>query len=159
MKELTEEQTFSRATGYCSRAEHCPSEVVSKLRQWGVADEEVQQRIVCRLMQEGYIDESRFCHSFVNDKFRFNHWGKQKIALYLRQKGLPATLIAEALAEIEEEGYEEMTEQLLMSKLKSLKTADPYQLYGKLMRFAAGRGIEQEQAHAAIKRLLNQVPE
>lgn len=155
MKNLTEEQAFCAAASYCSRGEHCRADVLAKLKQWGNFSEEVQNRIVSRLTAEGYVDEQRFCRAFVHDKFRFNHWGKQKIALYLRQKGISSAFISESLEEISEDNYDEMTEQIIASKLKTLKAASPYELYAKLLRFAAGRGIEQERAHAVIKRMLS----
>jgi regulatory protein len=100
MKELTEREAFNKAAVYCSRSEHCVSEVCEKLRQWGVSDVDMQQSIVHQLKEELYIDERRFCHAFVHDKFHFNHWGRQKIAMYLCQKRLPSAFIEEALQEI-----------------------------------------------------------
>ena len=35
---------------------------------------------------EKYLDNLRFAISFVHDKFRFNKWGKIKLAYALRQK-------------------------------------------------------------------------
>lgn len=153
MKELTEAEAYNKAATYCSRCEHCPAEVNEKLRTWGVVDEELRQRIICRLMEERYIDEARFCRSFANDKFRFNHWGRQKIVLYLTQKRLPRHLIDEAVAEISDDDSLSAAEALLKKKMESTKADTPYELYAKLMRFAASRGIEPDIAHQALKRL------
>lgn len=153
MKELTEKEALNKAAAYCSRSEHCPSEVEEKLRQWGVTDEEVRQRIIVWLMEERYIDEARFCQSFANDKFRFNRWGKQKIALYLSQKRLPAPMIAEALETITDEDSLQHAILLMRRKLETIKSDNPYEIYAKLMRFAAGRGIEMETARQAIRTL------
>lgn len=150
-KELTEKEALNKASAYCSRSEHCPSEVNEKLRQWGISDEMIRQRIITSLMEEGYINESRFCHSFANDKFRFNRWGKQKIALYLSQKGLPSPLIEEALDEIDSDDELQQAIQLINRKLETIRTDNPYETYAKLMRFAAGRGIGMETARKALK--------
>ncbi len=154
MKELTEREAFNKAAVYCSRSEHCISEVCEKLRQWGVSDTEVQERVIKQLLEEKYIDESRFCHAFVHDKFHFNHWGRQKIALYLSQKRLPSNLIAEALEEVSDDDSLQIAIDLLASKLKSVKAATGYELYVKLMRFASGRGIEPDIARRAIHQLV-----
>ena len=154
MKELTEREAFNKAAVYCSRSEHCISEVCEKLRQWGVSDTEVQERVIQQLLEEKYIDESRFCHAFVHDKFHFNHWGRQKIALYLSQKRLPSNLIAEALEEVSDDDSLQIATDLLAAKLKSVKAANGYDLYVKLMRFASGRGIEPDIARRAIHQLV-----
>ena len=156
MKELSEKEAYNKAAIYCSRSEHCPSEVCEKLYQWGVTDKEVQQRIICHLMEEHYIDEARFCHAFVHDKFYFNHWGRQKIAMYLSQKRLPSSLIQEALEEISEEDSFQTALDLLSSKLKKTKANNDYELYAKLMRFASSRGIEMDMAHKAIEQVIKE---
>lgn len=159
MKELTEREAFNKAAVYCSRSEHCVSEVCEKLRQWGVSDTEVQQRIVLQLEEESYIDENRFCHAFVHDKFNFNHWGRRKIAMYLSQKRLPSAYIEEALQEIGDDDSLQAAKEVLAAKLPSIKADNSYELYAKLMRFAAGRGIEMDIARQAIRQLLNDLPE
>ena len=142
MKELTEKEAYNKAAMYCSRSEHCPSEVCDKLYQWGVSDKEVHQRIVSRLLEENYINEARFCQAFVHDKFHFNHWGRQKIAMYLSQKKLPSSLRHETLEEIGDDDSFQAARALMSHKLRSLKANSPYELYAKLMRFASSRGIE-----------------
>ena len=159
MKELTEREAFNKAAVYCSRSEHCVSEVCEKLRQWGVSDVDMQQRIVHQLKEELYIDERRFCHAFVHDKFHFNHWGRQKIAMYLCQKRLPSTFIEEALQEIADDESLQAAKDLLATKLPSVKANNAYELYAKLMRFASSRGIEMDIARRAIRQLVEEVPE
>lgn len=159
MKELTEREAYNKAAVYCSRSEHCASEVCEKLRQWGVTDTEVQLRIVQQLVDENYINERRFCQAFVHDKFHFNHWGRQKIAMYLFQKRLPSAFVEEALQEIGDDDSMQVAKQVLATKLPSIKAANGYELYAKLMRFASGRGIEPDIARRAIRQLVDDVPE
>ena len=45
MKEYTEDELKYKAEAYCSTAEHCPSEVISKLNLWG-ADDVVTEHIL-----------------------------------------------------------------------------------------------------------------
>lgn len=153
MKNLTENEAFNKAAAYCSRSEHCPSEVREKLYQWGIEDKDIQQRIIQKLEEEKYLDESRFCQAFVHDKFHFNHWGRQKIAMYLSQKQLPSQLIQKALESISDDDSLQEAQTLLANKLRSIKADTPYEIYAKLMRYAAGRGIEPNIAHQAIRQL------
>jgi regulatory protein len=70
MKEYTEDELKYKAEAYCSTAEHCPSEVISKLNLWG-ADDVVTEHILEHLKKERYLDTQRFCKAFARDKYRF----------------------------------------------------------------------------------------
>lgn len=52
------------------------------------ASEEVTERIMAHLQKERYLDAARFCRFYVRDKYRFNQWGRMKIAQMLRMKRL-----------------------------------------------------------------------
>lgn len=141
MKELSTEQAFSKAAACCSRAECCISDIRKKLERWGI-DRDRQEEVVNRLIDERFIDEQRYCHCFVRDKFRYNQWGRTKIAQALRLKGVPEHCAREALADIGEEEYRTVLGQLLRAKDRSLKATSDYERQGKLIRFALGRGFE-----------------
>lgn len=139
--QLTDEEALSRVASYCSTAEHCRAEISEKLQRWGIAYETII-RILNQLETERYIDEERFCHAFVNDKFRFCKWGKMKIAEGLYMKKIPKDVSWRCLNGIDEEEYLSILRDLLASKRKSINAKDDYELNGKLMRFAMSRGFE-----------------
>lgn len=145
-------EALSAAAGYCSLAEHCRSEVVDKLKRFELTPDE-QATLIKRLTDEGYLNESRYVKAFVKDKFRFSKWGRIKIRYALRQKGLSSTLTDEGLLEIAEEDYREMLSDLLRQKKRSVKANSPYELRGKLLRFAAGRGFELDLAGAVLRKM------
>jgi regulatory protein len=149
MKELTEREAFNKAAVYCSRSEHCVSEVCEKLRQWGVSDVDMQQRIVHQLKEELYIDERRFCHAFVHDKVLYQGWGRMKIRAYLQAKRLPSTAIDSALANIDESEYYAVLSRVVTSKKRTIKSADP-QAKEKLIRFCMQRGFTYDEIRACI---------
>jgi len=145
-------EALASAAGYCSLAEHCISEVVEKLKRFELTSED-QAKLLRRLQDEGYLNESRYVKAYVKDKFRFSKWGRIKIRYALRQKGISATLADEGLSEIQEEDYREMLTELLRQKKRSVKANSPYELRGKLLRFAAGRGFELDQAGACLRKM------
>lgn len=149
MKELTEQEALCKAAAYCSAAEHCTSEVVEKLTAWGI-DTDAQTRILNRLQQERYIDEARYARFYINDKFRFNKWGRNKIAQSLKLKRIPPAVYTEQLYAIDEEEYLDILRSLLASKRRTVKARNDYERNGKLIRYALGRGYEME----AIRRCL-----
>ena len=72
------------------------------------------------LCQHKFIDDTRYARIYTEDKLRFNHWGKQKIGLMLRQKGISPEIIAEALNEIDHSQYKQNCLEILKQKWKTL---------------------------------------
>ena len=89
MKQLNEAEMLHRAAAYCSTAERCIQDIEKKIKAAGLSQEE-NDRILSRLLKERFIDESRFARYFVNDKLRFNKWGRIKINHELQKKGIPS---------------------------------------------------------------------
>ena len=150
MKELSPGEALNKAAAYCTLCERCISEVSTKLTAWGVPCGE-QQKIIARLIEEKFIDEVRYCHAFVNDKLRFNRWGRIKIIAALREKRLPKEHINEAIESIDEDSYTEILKEVIAIKRKELKGKDDFQTRQKLIRHAASRGFEP----AIIMRFVN----
>lgn len=149
MKPLSPAEALNKAAAYCTLCERCTSEVSKKLTAWGVAPYE-QQKIIERLQDEGFINEQRYCRAFVNDKLRFNRWGRIKITAALYEKRLPKEYINSAIAEIDEEQYTQTLRELIAIKQKELK-GDDYESKQKLIRFAASRGFEPAKILQIIK--------
>lgn len=152
MGQITEPEMLHRAAAYCSTAERCIQDVEKKIKAAGLSQEE-SDRIVARLLQEKFIDESRFARFFVNDKLRFNKWGRIKIAYELQKKNIPAPVRAEAMEGIDEKEYTDILSSLLNAKKRSTKGKDERDIYYKLLRFAAGRGFESRETARCLKLL------
>lgn len=149
MRKLSEEEVLHRSAAYCSLAERCVHDVKKKLDAWEI-EPPVQQRVLKRLLQEGFLDEARYCRSFVNDKWKFSRWGKNKILYALRAKGIEQSLIDKALSGIDPEENKEALIGLLRNKMRSVKAKDSYELRMKLLRFAAGRGYEPSLIYSCL---------
>ena len=148
----TYEQMLFKASAYCATAEHCEADVRTKLQTWACAPEHID-KIIDYLKQENFLNEQRYCNAFVRDKFRFNQWGKTKIAMMLRTKNIAEETIAEAIDQIDDATYQQTVTTLLQAKLKGLKYRDEYDRKAKLIRFAQGRGFEYGIIAAAIEQL------
>lgn len=140
-KEISYDNALSRCATLCARAEHSRFELMRKMRQWG-ANGTVIEKVIETLEDGGFIDEERFAHAFVNDKYRFDGWGRIKIRYSLRQQGIADNLIAEAMNEIDGEEYEEILSRLLKAKHRMVAGRDPYKQKDALVRYAASRGFE-----------------
>lgn len=152
-REFTEEELLHKAASYCSLSEHCIMDVREKLSNWG-AGTPMANRIIKYLVKERYIDETRYTKAFVNDKYKFNRWGKTKIVMALRQKKIDEELIRESIVLIDEEDYSENLEDILRNKKRQIKDTDIQKIKAKLFRFGASRGYETQLLLKTISTLL-----
>lgn len=143
------QELFYKATSYCCSAEHCISEVQSKLRQWG-AEEGESDEIISQLVDERYIDEQRYAVAYTRDKVRFAHWGKKKIVFMLSGKKIKQSDITYALEQIEAEEYQQMLSKILTTKKRSLKNLSNEVLRNKLFAFALSRGFSYDEINQAL---------
>lgn len=153
MKQVNEAEILHKAAAYCSVAERCVQDVQKKIETAGLTPEE-NERILARLIKEKFIDESRFARFFVNDKLRFNKWGRIKIGYELSRKNIPSAIRSEVLESIDEQEYQDILLSLLKSKKKTTKGKDDRDTFTKLLRFAAGRGFESSETVRCLKQLL-----
>lgn len=149
---LSPEKALNIIAGQCSKKEYCSKDVREKLARWELAEKDIAA-IMEFLYRHQFIDDSRFARIYAEDKFRFNHWGKQKITMMLRQKGISSELIEEALEVIGNEHYDAGCLEILQQKLKSISEEDSYKLRAKLTRFALGRGFDFETINKCMEKL------
>ena len=143
---------MNRAAALCARSEQAPGDIREKLVKWGLTPGEAGQ-VLARLIEQGYIDERRYARAFVNDRFRFNGWGRIKIAHQLRLKGISSDLIDEAMTVIDEEQYRERLLELLRAKWRDVSNREPRAAWAAMMRFAASRGFEAGIAGECVKQV------
>lgn len=149
---MTKEQIISKLTAACARAEHCKDDMIRRMQRWQV-DESLQQEVISYLVREKYIDEERYARFFINDKVKYNRWGRRKVEQALYFKHIPREVYEPLLDEVASEDFEEVLLPLLKNKEKNLKYANDYERRMKLLRFALQRGFSYEQADKCISRL------
>lgn len=149
-KILTYDQALNRAAQLCSKGEQCPSDIFEKVQEWGLSEAEAA-KMVGYLTQEKYLDEARYVHAFVNDKYTYQHWGRIKIAYTLRMKGIAEALIDENMEEIiDPDDYLETCTSLITGKVKGMSLPLSQADRAKVFRFAAQRGFESSVISQAL---------
>lgn len=151
-REMTEKQALSKLMALCARGEHSSGEMLQKMRLWGI-DEEAQARIMARLVGEKFVDDERFTRAFVNDKIKYNQWGRRKIEQALWAKGIDSDMQRRVLDEIDENLYLDALRPLLKSKSRSICARNEFDRQMKLVRFAMGRGFSMEQINRCYELL------
>lgn len=138
---MTEQQALSRLTTLCSRAEHCSGDMLKKMREWKLTDEE-QARIMERLTRQKYVDDERFCRAFVSDKVKYDKWGRRKIEHALYIKGVTRDIFTPILNGVDDEDYLVPLRQIIKDKLKSTRANSDYERSMKVIKYAMSRGFE-----------------
>lgn len=155
-KEVKPEQALVRLEELCARSEHSSGELRTKLRQWRIAPADAEE-IIESLTARRFVDDSRFARAFVRDKYRFARWGRIKIRLQLRAKGVDTDTISEALELIDSKEYSRiLARQLLARMRRSPNVQDPAERQ-KIFRTMIAKGYEPSLIARAYTALLQYV--
>jgi regulatory protein len=136
------QNALTRLMELCSKQEKSIAEIKKKLASWGL--ESGSEKIIEELRKNNFINEERFTHAFINDKLKFNKWGKIKIGFLLQQHQIGEAVIQKKLGEIDENEYFFMISAELKKKHLSLKKLSGYPLKAKLYAFGQQRGYETD---------------
>ena len=151
---MTDQQKriLDRLRGLCSRREYCYADVLKKAKDALDGDAQAAKEVADVLVEDKYVDDLRYASAYARDKASIQGWGDVKIRYMLSAKGVAASVITEALQEIDREKSSSRLHKLLENKLRSLK--DDPQCRLKLLRFALGRGYSYDEASHTIDQLL-----
>ena len=145
-------KVLDRLRGLCSRREYCYADVLKKAKDALDGDAQAAKEDADVLVEDKYVDDLRYASAFARDKSAIQGWGDVKIRYMLSAKGVAASVITEALQEIDREKSSSRLHKLLENTLCSLK--DDPQCRLKLLRFALGRGYSYDEASHTIDQLL-----
>ena len=137
---------------WCAYQERCQFETRQKLYEYGLNTTDVND-IIASLISENFLNEERYAATFARGKFKIKHWGKIKIKLELKSRGISDYSIKKALKEIDEGEYILTLEQLLNKKNKGLAEKNEYKRRHKLFAFAAGKGFEADIINDYLKKI------
>jgi regulatory protein len=114
---------------------------------------EVKEQIIFNLINENYLNETRFCKSFVRGKFKIKNWGKRKIIIELKSRKISSYNINEGLKEINEIDYLNKLENLFNKKLASLDHLSLINKKKKILSFLLYRGWETNLIYEKINQI------
>lgn len=145
-KAKTAEQALQSLMRMCARSERSSGDALRLMKRWSVADEEAK-KVLARLRAERFIDDARYAEAFVRDKLNLSGWGAYKIKMTLRTKGVSKEIIDEVVAPmLAETDMTERLEEIMRRRMRTLKYSSPYDAKTKLIRFAASRGYDMDEA-------------
>ncbi len=147
----TADEMLVRMAGLCAGAEQCAGDIRSKIMKQGFSSEEAE-KMLSYLQANKYIDDSRYACAYASDKVRISGWGRMKVRMGLRAKGMSDSIISQALEYVSEKDYSEALEKVLLSKARTLDLKEVKDRQ-KLYRYLASRGFESQIIISAIRAL------
>jgi len=137
---------------FCTYQERCHEEVTSKLWSMKMTAEEINE-IIVHLIEQNYLNESRFACSFARGKHRIKHWGKIRIMNELKMRKINQTLINLALKEISPEEYIETFENLSERNWQSIQETNSLKKRKKFCDYMLRRGFESNLIYDKVREL------
>ncbi len=142
-RNVSPQEALSRLQNLCSIQEKCSSDILNKLRQWNISEND-REKIIASLKKDKFLDDKRFAEFFVRDKQKLNKWGKEKIKYALLHKGLEQDIIDDALSTLVPGNFEETLRELLSKKARELSKYKSFERKNRLIRFAIQRGFNYD---------------
>ena len=113
---------------YCSYQERCHYEVYTKLMGLTRNNDDINQ-VITKLIDDGYLNETRFSKEFTIGKFNHKNWGKIRIKLELKKRKISSKNIEIGINELDDEKYINKLENLFTRQLE--KHSHKLDIYSK----------------------------
>lgn len=153
-KTYTVQEATKKLEYYCAYQERCHQEVRQKLEGMYMIPEAIDV-IIVHLIKHNFLNEERFAKTFVQGKFRIKSWGINRLSFELKKKNVSKFNINQALAEIRNEEYIDIFDDLSEKRANLLKDYDIYKKKKKFIEYFLYRGWEPylvyEKANELIK--------
>ena len=151
-KSMTISEAKKNIEHYCVYQERCHKEVVNKLKDLGIIQNAIDI-IVADLIQNNYLNETRFAQSFARGKFKIKKWGKVKIHRELNKREISEYNIKIGMKEISDSDYEETFNMLLEKKLSELSHLSESEQKRKIFNYLSYRGWEVDKIFEALRKI------
>ena len=111
--------------------------------------------IINRLIEDNYLNETRFALAFARGKFKIKKWGKQRITRELKLRDISAFNIKIALQEISEADYNQTLWELAEKRCAAIKETNVYKKKKKLADYLLYRGWESALVYEVVRELVD----
>lgn len=149
-KPLSPDQVLDKMAKYCAYQERCVKDVTEKLKTFELTQKE-KDEILDYLIDNRFVNNTRFAQAFVKGKINQSGWGLNKIRFHLMQKGIDKKIIDEALQTYDEEAYRQRLIDVLKIKAKTVKAENDFERNRKLAAYAMQKGFEANLVWEVIK--------
>jgi regulatory protein len=137
---------------WCAYQDRYEKEVRQKMVEYQL-DPNDAEVILKYLIDDKFIDDARYADAYVRGKIRSNHWGRVKVRLELRAKGITDKWINTAIENFPEEEYLAILSHWIEKKAHKWRLLPVIVQRQKISLFLYQCGWEQEHVLAALDQL------
>ncbi len=137
---------------FCSYQERCHQEVTSKLYDFSMTETE-RDEVLVHLIDQNFLNETRFACAFARGKHRMKSWGRIRIVNELKFRKISAFNIKIALKEFSEDEYFETFEKLSNHHWETIRETNKIKKNKKFCDFLFRKGFESDLVYAKMKEL------
>ncbi|MFI1971319.1 recombination regulator RecX [Streptomyces cinnamoneus] len=130
-------------------------QLAEALAKRGISDE-VAEEVLSRFEDVGLIDDAAFAGAWVESRHRGRGLARRALARELRTKGVDATLIDEAVGQLDAEQEERTARELVERKLRSTRGLDREKRIRRLAGMLARKGYSEGLALRVVRRALEE---
>ncbi|HTF81939.1 MAG TPA: regulatory protein RecX, partial [Cytophagales bacterium] len=135
---------YLKIANYCAYQERSLQDVEAKFKKWEVP-EDLHNEFIKLLIEDGYLDQERFVNTYTRGKIYLKKWGKTKIRMYLKNKGIDEDTINNSLSKVDNTDYLDTAKKLALAKKSQLKGKDTTTVTKqKIFRYLLSKGYEAD---------------
>ena len=139
---------------FCGYQERCHNDVVSKLFDFNLVEVE-RNEIIVHLIENDFLNETRFACSFARGKHRIKHWGKIRIVNELKFRKISAYNINQALKEISDDEYFATFETTALKIWDNIQERDVQKKRKKFGDYLLRKGWESNLVYEKVKQIVS----
>ncbi|WP_242156226.1 regulatory protein RecX [Aestuariivivens sediminis] len=149
----TVEEAIKKLEYYCAYQERCHKEVRQKLLGMRMIPEAIDH-IMVHLIEQNFLNETRYAKAFVQGKFRIKQWGKRRLTLELMKKDISKSLIHEVINDIHDNDYHQTLHNLAQKALAGITEKNRLKKKKKLSDYLLYRGWEPHLVYEKVNALI-----
>ena len=145
-------EAINKMEYYCAYQDRCHTEVEQKLRSLKMDSEETTA-VISHLINDNFLNESRFACSFARGKHRIKHWGRVRIVNELKFRNITTYNINLALKEISQEEYLTTFDTASEKQWETIRETNMLKKRKKFCDYLLRRGFESNLVYEKLKEL------
>ncbi len=153
-KELTKSEAKDKALRLLGFRAHSEKELLEKLRRAGANPEDFDE-IVAFLKEYNFINDSEYARRYAKDLQNLKRYGKRRIILELKNKGISEEDIENALLELSED----TEDVLLLLVRKKLSGNFDRKNIDRAFRYFAYRGYDFDEIKTCVEKVKEECQE
>lgn len=128
-------------------------ELAEALTRRGIPDDVIGD-VLDRYRDVGMVDDAAFARAWVSSRHRGRKLSRRALSNELRRKGVDTELVDEALEQVDDDSEREAARELVVKRLRSMRSAPPESVFRRLVGMLARKGYPAGVAVGVVKEVL-----